>query len=146
QGLKALVDACHAQGMAVILDVVYNHLGPEGNVLFRCGPYVRDKHHTPWGNAMNFDGAGSDEVRRYFLQNAWQWLMEYHFDGLRLDAVQTIFDDAPVTFLEELSCIRDAAQEKAGRPLVLIAETDMNDPRLVMPRARGGTGMDAHWA
>lgn len=144
--LKKLVDACHIHGLAIILDVVYNHLGPEGNVLFQCGPYVRDKYLTPWGDAINFDGPGSDEVRRYFLQSAWQWLTEYHFDGLRLDAVQTIYDDAPVTFLEELSFLKQAAEEETGRELALIAESNMNDPWLVKPYEEGGTALEAHWA
>ncbi len=143
--LKALVDACHREGLAIILDCVYNHLGPEGNILYRCGPYVQDKYKTPWGDALNFDGPHSEEVRRYFLQNAWQWLTEYRFDGLRLDAVQTIFDTSPVPFLEELSLLKKAAEKEVGRPLVLIAETDMNDARLLVPSAQGGMGMEAHW-
>ena len=144
--LKALVDACHAQGLAILLDCVYNHLGPEGNVLFQCGPFVRDKYHTPWGPALNMDGANSDDVRRYFLQTAWQWLTEFHFDGLRLDAVQMIFDNAPVTFLQELSVLAKKASERRGYLLIVTGESDMNDARLVAPVADNGLGLDAHWA
>lgn len=144
-GLKALVDAAHAHGLAVILDVVYNHIGPEGNVLFSCGRYVHDKYHTPWGDALNFDGRESEEVRRYFLQSVWQWLTEYHFDGLRLDAVQTIFDTSPMPFLEELARLKRAVADEQGREIVVIAETDMNDPRMLGDVDRHGMGMDAHW-
>lgn len=146
RALKKLVDACHAKGLAVILDVVYNHVGPEGNTLFRCGPYAQSKYKTPWGEALNFDGPGSGEVRRYFLQSAWQWLTEYHFDGLRLDATQTILDISPIPFLEELSHLKNAAERETDRSLVLTAETDMNDPRLLAPPSQNGLGMDAHWA
>jgi maltooligosyltrehalose trehalohydrolase len=144
--LKALVDACHAHGIAVILDVVYNHLGPEGNVLPQFGPYTQDKYHTPWGEAINFDGRGSDDVRRYFLQSAWQWLTEFHIDGLRLDAVHAIFDTSPVPFLEDLSRMKDAAEKLRGQKLALIAETDANDSRLLKPVDKNGLGMDTHWA
>jgi maltooligosyltrehalose trehalohydrolase len=146
EGLKRLVDACHGHGIAVILDVVFNHVGPEGNVLFPYGPYTRDKYKTPWGDALNFDGAGSDEVRRYFLQAAWQWLTEYRFDGLRLDAVHAICDMSPVPFLEELALLKRAAEAEAGVPLALIAESDRNDSRLLAPPENHGLGMDAQWA
>jgi len=146
QALKALVDACHAAGLAIILDVVYNHLGPEGNTLFACGPYTNEKYTIPWGVALNFDGPENDHVRHYFLQTVWQWLTEYHFDGLRLDAVQMIFDNAPITFLEEVSRLKTAAEERMGRPLILIAESDMNDPRLLAAPDQNGHGMDAQWA
>ena len=146
EGLKALVNACHAHGLAIILDVVYNHMGPEGNVLPRCGPYFLEKYHTPWGGAINYDGAFSDDVRRYFLQTVWQWLTEYNFDGLRLDAVQMIYDNSAVSFLEEIARLRDAAAEKMGRPLFLSGESDMNDSRLVTPLDRNGDGFDAQWA
>jgi maltooligosyltrehalose trehalohydrolase len=146
QKLKALVDACHAHGLAIILDVVLNHIGPEANVLFGCGPYVSDKYKTPWGPALNFDGPESDNVRRYFLQAAWQWLTEYHFDGLRLDAVQMIFDASPLPLLEELSRLTREAETVRGLPLVLTAESDMNDARLIAPVDRNGMGIDAQWA
>jgi maltooligosyltrehalose trehalohydrolase len=144
--LKALVDSCHAHGLAVILDVVFNHLGPEGNVLFSCGPYMEEKYRTPWGDALNFDGPGSDHVRRYFLQAAWQWLTEYHFDGLRLDAVQTIIDTSPVPFLEDLARLKREAERVTGRRLILTAESDRNDSRLLQPVDGNGLGMDAQWA
>ncbi len=143
--LKELVNAAHNAGLAVILDVVYNHLGPEGNVLFQLAHYTQDKYHTPWGQALNFDGSWNDEVRRYFLQTLWQWLTEYHFDGLRLDAIQTIFDTSPFPFLEELSRVKKAAEDETGRALTLIAETDANDPRVLLPFEQGGIAMDAHW-
>ena len=102
-GLKELVDACHARGIAVILDVVYNHLGSEGNYLDRFGPYFTDRYSSPWGNAVNLDGPGSDEVRRFFIENALMWMKDYHMDALRLDAVHAIIDTSSVHFLEELS-------------------------------------------
>jgi maltooligosyltrehalose trehalohydrolase len=144
--LKELVDACHSHGLAIILDVVYNHIGPEGNVLYGCAPYAHDRYHTPWGDAINFDGDGSDEVRRYFLQTVWQWLVEYQFDGLRLDAVPNIYDSAPITFIEELSRLRDRAEQRTGREIILIAESDMNDPRYLASTDNYGYGMNAHWA
>lgn len=145
-GLKELVKACHAAGIAIILDVVYNHLGPEGNVLFACGPYASDMYKVPWGAALNFDSAGSEEVRRYFLQSAWQWLTEYGFDGLRLDAVQMIMDNSAIPFLEELSRLKIAAEAVVGRPLVLIGESDRNDSRLLAPPDENGLGLDGQWA
>jgi maltooligosyltrehalose trehalohydrolase len=144
--LKALVNACHAHGLAIILDVVYNHLGPEGNILPFMGPYFQSKYKTPWGDALNFDGPMSEDVRNYFLQTVWQWLTEYHFDGLRLDAVQTIFDTSPIPFLEELSRLKSMAEIERGYPLYVIAETDMNDSRLLAHPDLNGLGMDAHWA
>lgn len=145
-GLKALVDAAHARGIAVILDVVYNHLGPEGNYLSQFGPYFQAKYHTPWGDALNFDGEFSDEVRHFFLQNARQWLREFRFDGLRLDAVHAILDTSAKSFLEELSQLKSEIEIERGRPLYLIAESDLNDPKVLRPRGEGGWGMDAHWA
>lgn len=145
-GLKALVDACHAHGMAIILDVVYNHLGPEGNVLPMLGSYFQTKYKTPWGDAINFDGPYSEDVRKYFLQSVWQWLTEYHFDGLRLDAIHTIFDTSPISFLEELTRVKKFAEIERGFPLVVIGETDMNDSRLLAPTDQNGIGLDAHWA
>ncbi len=130
----------------MILDVVYNHLGPEGNYLSAFGPYFQSKYKTPWGDALNYDGEWSDEVRRYFLENARQWLEEFHFDGLRLDAVHAIFDTSARPFLEDLSRMKDDLQERTGRPLYLIAESDANDSRILMTPEEGGHGMDAHWA
>lgn len=144
--LQALVDACHRAGIAVILDVVYNHLGPEGNYLGQYGPYFTDRYRTPWGLAMNFDGAGSDEVRRYFIANALMWLDDFHIDALRLDAVHAILDTSPHPFLAELSETVAALAVADGRPRVLVAESDANDPRIVRPRAQGGLGLDAVWA
>ncbi len=144
--LKALVNACHQHGLSIILDVVYNHIGPEGNVLFSCGPYAQDKYHTPWGDAINYDGPDSEEVRRYFLQSVWQWLTDFHFDGLRLDAVQTIFDTSPIPFLQEVSLLKKRAEQERNIPLLLIAETDMNDARLLEPIAQNGFEFDGHWA
>lgn len=145
-GLKRLVNACHARGLAVLLDVVYNHLGPAGNYLGRFAPYFTPRYHTPWGPAVNFDGADSDEVRAFFGDNARQWLRDYHFDGLRLDAVHAFLDTRAVPFLEELGgAVRRLAAE-LGRPLVLIPESDLNDPRLLWPPERGGFGLDAQWS
>jgi maltooligosyltrehalose trehalohydrolase len=145
-GLKSLVDACHARGLAVILDVVYNHLGPSGNYLSKFGPYFTDQHHTPWGDAHNFDGPYSDEVRRYFCDNALMWLRDYHLDGLRLDAVHAIVDTSATTFLEQLATEVDVLKAHLGRHLILIAESDLNDPRIVRPWEIGGFGIDAQWS
>lgn len=146
EGLKALVDACHAQGLAIILDVVYNHMGPEGDVLPEMGPYFQTKYKTPWGAALNFDGPHSENVRNYFLQTVWQWLTEYHFDGLRLDAIHTIFDTSPIPFLEELSRIKTYAEKERGHPLIVIGETDKNDSRVLASPDLNGLGIDAQWA
>jgi maltooligosyltrehalose trehalohydrolase len=146
QGLKRLVDACHARGLGVLLDVVYNHLGPDGSYLDRFGPYHSELHNTAWGQAMNFDGPGSDGVRKFFLDNARMWLADYHLDGLRLDAVHAIIDNSATHFLEELSEMVDRLEIELGRHLVLIAESDLNDPRLVQPCALGGYGLDAQWS
>jgi maltooligosyltrehalose trehalohydrolase len=143
--LKRLVNACHLQGMAVVLDVVYNHLGPEGNYLGEFGPYFTDAYRTPWGAAVNFDGPHSDEVRRYFIQNALQWIEEFHFDGLRLDAINAIVDTSARKFLEELSAECHAAGEKLQRPIYLIAESDRNDAKVVAESKAGGWGLDASW-
>ncbi len=143
--LKRLVERCHEAGLAVILDVVYNHLGPSGNVLPRFGPYFTDSHHTPWGAAVNLDGPGSDEVRAWIVDNATGWLRDFRLDGLRLDAVHALRDDRAVHLLEELSEAVDGLAERLGRPLCLIAESDRNDPRLVTPRERGGLGVHAQW-
>ena len=144
--LKRLVDACHARGLAVLLDVVYNHLGPSGNYLGNFAPYFNPRYFTPWGPAVNFDGPHSGEVRRFFCDNALMWLRDYHFDGLRLDAVHAIADTSAVTFLEHLGREVECLGKKLGRPLVLIAESDLNDPRLLWPRERGGYGLDAQWS
>jgi maltooligosyltrehalose trehalohydrolase len=145
EGLKALVDACHRHGLAVILDVVYNHVGPAGNYLPRFGPYFTDRHATPWGPAVNLDGPGSDEVRRFFCDNALGWLRDYHLDGLRIDAVHAFIDTSAVHFLEQLAEEVAALEARLGRHLVLIAESDLNDPRLVRSREVGGFGLHAHW-
>jgi len=145
-GLARLVDACHARGRGVLLDVVYNHLGPDGNYLRQFGPYFTDRYHTPWGDAVNLDGAGSDEVRALFLDNACQWLRDYHVDGLRIDAVHAFFDRSAVHFLEALAVRAEALSHALGRPLWLVAESDLNDPRLVRSRDAGGYGLHASWS
>jgi len=145
-GFKRLVDAAHARGLAVLLDVVYNHLGPEGNHLDRFGPYFTDRYATPWGRAVNFDDAGSDEVRRFVIDNALMWLRDYHVDGLRLDAVHAMFDGSATHILEELAEAVHVLGAALGRPLVVIAESDLNDPRLVRSPEDGGYGLDAAWA
>jgi maltooligosyltrehalose trehalohydrolase len=144
-GLKQLVDACHGHGLAVILDVVYNHVGPAGNYLPKFGPYFTTRHATPWGPAVNLDGAGSDEVRRFFCDNALAWLRDYHIDGLRIDAVHAFVDTSAFHFLEQLATEVAALEARLGRHLVLIAESDLNDPRLVRSREAGGFGLHAHW-
>ncbi|MGQ0625568.1 MAG: malto-oligosyltrehalose trehalohydrolase [Sporichthyaceae bacterium] len=145
-GLKRLVDACHGAGLAVVMDVVYNHLGPAGNCLPEFGPYFCDRHMTMWGPAVNFDGPGSDEVRRWVIDNALMWLRDYHCDGLRIDAVHALVDDSATHLLEQLSKAVAAEAQRAGRPLFLIAESDRNDPRYVRPVSGGGLGLDAAWA
>jgi maltooligosyltrehalose trehalohydrolase len=145
-GLKRLVDACHNRGLGVILDVVYNHLGPHGNYLPAFGPYFSDHHVTNWGAALNFDGSGSREVRRFVIDNALMWLADYHLDGLRLDAVHSIVDNSALHILEELAEEVAVLAAHVRRPLFLIAENDRNDPRLVRPRPAGGFGLNAAWA
>jgi len=145
QELAGFVRACHSQGLAVLLDVVYNHLGPDGNYLAQYGPYFTDRYKTGWGAAINYDGPQSDEVRRFVIDNALMWLTNYGFDGLRLDAVHAIFSFEAVHVLEELSIAVKALGKELGRPLVLIAESDLNDPRLIRAASRGGYGLDAHW-
>jgi maltooligosyltrehalose trehalohydrolase len=134
-GLKQLVDACHARGLAVILDVVYNHLGPSGNHLHKLGPYFTPEHHTPWGEAINFDGAGSGPVRQFVIDNALMWIREHHVDGLRLDAVHAIIDTSSRHILEDIGSAVHAAGEELGRTTWVIAESDLNDPKLVASRA-----------
>ena len=145
-GLKRLVDAAHAHGLGVVLDVVYNHVGPEGNYLDRFGPYFTDVYRTPWGRAVNYDGAGSDAVRRWAHDNALYWVSEYHVDALRLDAVHGIYDFGALTFLEELSDEIHELGRQLGRKVQLMAESDLNDPRLVRAPEQGGFGLDAQWA
>jgi len=145
QGLKRLVNACHEMGMAVALDVVYNHLGPEGNYISDFGPYFTDAYKTPWGRAVNLDGPGSDEVRRYFIDNAVYWLSEFHIDALRLDAIHAIVDMSAKRFLEELAERVDALKLLLNREIHLIAENDRNDARVVLPRECGGLGLDCQW-
>jgi maltooligosyltrehalose trehalohydrolase len=144
--LKRFVDACHALSLAVLLDVVYNHFGPVGNYTGKFGPYTTSRHGTPWGDAINFEAAGSDEVRRFFCDNALMWLCDFHLDGLRLDAVHEFVDRSAIHFLEQLSAEVEAASAAHRRRMVLIAESDLNDPRVVTPRAAGGYGMDAQWS
>ncbi|HZM31971.1 MAG TPA: malto-oligosyltrehalose trehalohydrolase [Acidimicrobiales bacterium] len=145
-GLRRLVDACHARGVGVILDVVYNHLGPAGNHVGEFGPYFVDAHPTNWGPGLNTDGPGSDEVRAWVVDNARMWLRDYHLDGLRLDAVHAIVDESATHVLEQLSiAVADLAGEVA-RPLWLIAESDLNAPRFVRTPDAGGYGLHASWA
>jgi maltooligosyltrehalose trehalohydrolase len=145
-GLKRLVDAAHGHGLGVVMDVVYNHLGPAGNYLPQFGQYFSERHQTNWGPAVNFDGPGSDEVRRFVIDNALMWLRDYHCDGLRLDAVHAIADDSATHILEQLAAEVAALAAHLGRPLFLIAESDLNDPRFVRGRDAGGYGLDAAWA
>ena len=145
EALKRFVDRAHELGLGVVLDVVHNHLGPSGNYLPAFGPYFTDTHHTPWGSAVNLDAPGSDEVRAYLLGSVLSWLRDYRLDGLRLDAVHALVDTRALHFLEELSSTVDALAADLGRPLFLIAETDLNDPRLITPRAGGGLGLHAQW-
>lgn len=146
EALRRFVDAAHALGLAVTLDVVYNHLGNEGNYLRLFGPYFTNQHTTPWGEAINYDQRGCDGVRRYFVENALYWIREYHLDGLRLDAVQTIKDDSPLHILAEIKeHVAELAQE-LGREVTVIAETDENDEAMVRPLERGGYGLDAVWS
>jgi maltooligosyltrehalose trehalohydrolase len=145
QGLKHLVNACHQKGLAVILDVVYNHLGPEGNYLGDFGFYFTGRYQTPWGLALNFDGPQSDEVRRFFIENALYWITDCHLDALRLDAVHAILDHSAYTFLEELATSVHAEAERLKRRVYLIAESDLDDTRVIRSPALGGYGLDAQW-
>lgn len=146
RGLQRLVDACHARGLAVVLDVVYNHLGPEGNYLHDFGPYFTDRYRTPWGAALNFDGAASDHVRRFFIENALYWITECHIDSLRLDATQAMTDLSAFTVLDELVDAVATQREALNRRVYLMAETDRSDDRLLRPQSQGGTGIDAQWS
>jgi len=145
KGLQRLVDECHRAGLAVILDVVYNHLGPEGNYLADFGPYFTDRYRTPWGPALNFDGPECEGVRAFFMQNALMWLEDFHIDALRLDAAHAIIDRSAKPFLEELADAVHGRGEELGRHLYLIAESDLNDPRMVRPSTLGGHGLDGMW-
>jgi maltooligosyltrehalose trehalohydrolase len=145
EGLRRLVDACHARGLAVFLDVVYNHFGPEGNYLSEFGPYFTERYRTPWGAAVNFDDRDSDHVRRFFMQNALQWIEEYHVDGFRLDAIHAIADQSPQPFLRLMAQEARELGARLGRRVQVIAESNMNDPRVVNPGELGGLGMDAEW-
>lgn len=146
EGLKRLVNACHQQGLAVILDVIYNHFGPEGNYTRDFGPYFTDKYHTPWGEALNFDEAHSDGVRNYFIENALYWFREFHMDALRLDAIHAIYDFGAKHILAELEENATALSQQQGRNYYLIAESDLNDVRVIRPQSQGGYGMDAQWS
>lgn len=144
-GLKALVDACHTQGLAVVLDVVYNHLGPEGNYLGDFGTYFTDRYRTPWGQAINFDGPDSDEVRHFFISNALYWVTEYHVDALRLDAIHGIYDFSARHILEELAKVVHSEARRLNRTVLVFAESDLNDVRVITPSAEGGYSLDAQW-
>lgn len=145
QQLQKLVDACHQQGIAVILDVVYNHLGPEGNYLSEFGPYFTDKYKTPWGKAINFDDAWCDGVRRFFIENALMWFRDFHIDGLRLDAVHAIKDFSAKHILQEIKEWTDKLDRKSSFAHFLICESDLNDVRFITSPDKGGYGMDATW-
>jgi len=144
-GLRRLVDACHSRGLAVVLDVVYNHFGPEGNYMSSYGPYFTERYKTPWGSAINFDGPYSDEVRRFFIENAIYWLTDFHIDALRLDALHSILDISPFTFIEELSQAFSEQSSAMGRRAYLIGESAANDTRLIQTRQQGGYGLNAQW-
>lgn len=142
--LVRFVDACHARGLGVLIDAVFNHLGPSGNYLTRFGPYLTSGSN-PWGEGVNLSEADADEVRRYIIDCALRWMRDFHADGLRLDAVHALVDNTAIHLLEELAAETDELAEQLGRPLSLIAESDLNDPRLITPRDRGGYGLAAQW-
>jgi maltooligosyltrehalose trehalohydrolase len=144
--LKALVDAAHKKEIAVLLDVVYNHMGPEGSCLKAFTPdYFSDKYHTPWGDALNFDGPNSDGVRNYFIQNALMWLDEFHIDGLRMDAVHALYDQSAFHIMEEFKTAVNGLEQRTARKKILIAEFDLNDPRYIRSIEKGGYGIDGQW-
>lgn len=145
-GLKRLVDSCHEQGLAVIIDVVYNHLGPEGNYLGDYGPYFTNRYPTPWGQAVNFDGPDSDAVRHFIISNALYWVTEYHIDALRLDAIHGIFDFSAKHLLQELGEAVQTQAQELGRHIHVIAESDLNDSRVITPINKGGHGLDGQWS
>lgn len=145
-GLKTLVNAIHHHGISAILDVVYNHTGPEGSYLRDFGPYFTDKYKTPWGDAINFDQAHSNHVRNFFIENALYWLRDYHFDALRLDALHTIYDQSAKHVLQELAEHVARLSHQSGRKYYLIGESDLNDVRFIKPPGSGGYGLDAQWS
>jgi maltooligosyltrehalose trehalohydrolase len=145
QALLELVSLCHRKGLAVVLDVVYNHLGPEGNCLPEFGPYFTDKYRTPWGNAVNFDDRGAHGVREYFIENVLMWFRDFHVDALRLDAVHAIKDFSATHILQEIRRRVDLLSEQTGKTFYLIAECDLNDPRYITELSRNGLGMDSQW-
>jgi maltooligosyltrehalose trehalohydrolase len=144
--LKRFVDAAHARELSVVLDVVYNHFGPVGNYTGKYGPYMVASHRTPWGGAVNLEDAWSHQVRRFLCDNALMWMRDFHIDGLRLDAVHAFIDRSAIPFLEQLSAEVAVLSATLARRLVVIAESDLNDPRIVTPREAGGMGMDAQWS
>ena len=144
-GLRRLVNACHQRGLGVVLDVVYNHIGPEGNYLGEFGHYFTDRYHTPWGSALNFDDRDPDEVRRYFIENALDWITDFHIDSLRLDAVHAIFDESARPFLRELGHADSRAAKQLGRHVTVIAESNKNDTRHSDSEAHGGYDLDGQW-
>ncbi|MFD1256030.1 malto-oligosyltrehalose trehalohydrolase [Mucilaginibacter terrae] len=145
KGLQQLVNACHQKGIAVILDVVYNHIGPEGNYFNEYGPYFTDKYNTPWGNAINFDDAGCDAVRHYFIENVLMWFRNFHIDALRMDAVHAVKDFSPQHILAEIKARVDELMAETGRQHYLIVECDLNDTRFINPQQKAGFGMDSQW-
>ncbi|WP_420154720.1 malto-oligosyltrehalose trehalohydrolase [Siphonobacter sp.] len=146
RGLQHLVDRCHQKGLAVILDVVYNHMGPDGNYFGQYGPYFTDKYSTPWGDGLNFDDEHCDGVRQFFIENVLMWFRDFHIDGLRLDAVHAIRDFSPYHILQEIKQHVDALSEQTGRTHYLIVEMDLNDTRYIKPMEQGGYAMDAQWS
>ena len=146
QGFQRLVNACHQRRLAVVLDVVYNHLGPEGNYLREFGPYFTERYTTPWGQALNVDGPYSDEVRRLFIENALAWVRDFHIDALRLDAVHAIVDQSAQPFLQEVTQAVHRQAERLHRQVYVIAESNLNDPRILHPLVVGGYGLDAQWS
>lgn len=145
EGLKKFVDACHQKGIAVFLDVVYNHLGPDGNFLSEYGPYFTNRYHCPWGDAINMDGDWSDGVRDYFSDNPLHWFTHYHIDGLRLDAIHSIFDNGAVSIWQLMHDKITLLEQQLGRSLYMIAESDLNSPRVLKEPEQGGHGFDAQW-
>ncbi|MEO5840369.1 MAG: malto-oligosyltrehalose trehalohydrolase [Acidimicrobiales bacterium] len=145
-GFKRFVEACHSRRLSVVLDVVYNHFGPHGNHLARCGPYFSDEYRTQWGAAVNLDGPRSDVVRQFFCENALMWIHDYHVDGLRVDAVHAFADRSARSFLEQLTDAVHEAAHQVGRPIWMIAESDLNDPRVVRSSEDHGLGFDASWS
>ncbi len=146
EAFQRFVDACHQRGLGVCLDVVYNHLGPSGNYLSRFGPYFTDDHETPWGQGLNLDGEGNMAVRRWLVDNALRWFRDFHVDALRLDAVHELRDDSPTHVLAQLSDETRMLAHALERPLALVAESDLNDPRTIEPTSQDGLGMDAQWS